>query len=454
MKLAYITRGFPFAYIGEAFFAPEVRLLASLCEELHVIAARPEQSASVFGDLGATDVLIQPADPRTLASAFFEALRSPRRAAVALWRIVAPRYAIRAKIKNLVLFPKALAVARYVRKKQIEHIHAHWLTTPGTVAYVASTITGIPWSCTGHAHDIFSDNLLEQKVRSAAFVRVIAERNGRHLAEFTGFDPGAMHLIHLGVDVPQLPCHDRPTQRPLQIVCAARLDPIKGHEYLLQALATLRDRGGPFHCDIVGNGPLQKRISSVIASLSLERLVTLRGLVEHDVLLEELRSGRYDVVVLTSLEHEGVGQHEGIPVALIEAMAAAIPCIATDTGCIPELIKGGSGILVDQRDSAGLADALERIAEQPGLRRELGRKARELVLAQFDSVNTTRDLYDLICGDTMRATAGGQSRPRPVSRLASIPPANANCSAGKNTSVASVTSSGSSLARPRKTKNV
>lgn len=398
MRLAYITRSFPFAHLGETFLAPEVRSLSLLCAELHVIPARPHLRASTMATCDrrhVTDVRIGTANIRMLRSAFIEGIAHPRRAGRAFWSLLAPRYRMSAKIKNIALFPTALALARYVRIHRIEHIHAHWLTTPATVAYVASMMTGVPWSCTAHAHDIFSDNLLKQKLASARFVRVIADRNLQHLADFTGCPAQRLHRIHVGVEIPYLPVRER-TNRALQIICAARLDPIKGHEYLIRGLAEARDRGLVFHCDIVGDGPLTGRLRLLISQRGLGRLVTLRGRVPYASLLDDLRCGRYDVLVLPSVEFQGLGQHEGIPVALIEAMAHAIPCVASATGCIPELIDETTGVLTPQRDQAALADAFIRLAADPALRRTLGEAGRERVIAEFDVAATTRALYGLI----------------------------------------------------------
>ena len=422
MRLAYLTSQFPFAYLGETFFGPELNVLTDLCERVHVIPARPELRTTAFGQLRTVDVRISPVEMGTLLSALTEAVCHPVRAVAAFGRLAFPRYGFDAKIKNIGLFPKALAVARYVRKERVEHIHANWLTTPGTIAYVASMMTGIPWSCTAHAHDIFSDNLLKEKARSARFIRVIAERNRRHLARVTGVAADQLHLVHVGVDVPPQAA-PLPLDRPLQIVCAARLDPIKGHEDLLRALAILRDRGVAFHCDIAGNGPLEDHLASIVAQLKLQGFVNLRGLVEHRFLLDELRNGKYDVLALPSIELELVGKHshEGIPVALIEAMAVGVPCVATDTGCIPELIDEHTGVLVNQRDPNALADALLRLARDRTLRRSLGEAARERINNEFNVKTTTRTLYELIRADMERNESSGLADSSYISPTTNIP---------------------------------
>ena len=413
MRLAYITRAFPFAYLGETFLAPEMRSLSALCEELHVIPVRPHLRKSTFEGAAQNvrSVRIAAAGLEMLQAAFAEALARPRRTLQALRALLAPRYRTSAKIKNLVLFPAALAVAAYVRKHRIEHIHAHWLTTPATVAYLASIMTDVPWSCTAHAHDIFSGNLICQKASSAQFVRAIALRNLRSLADLALRPADSLHLIHVGVEVPAASCVQS-LERPLQIVCPARLDPIKGHEYLIRGLAAARDEGLAFHCDIVGTGPSEQHIRSLISRLRLQDAVTIRGLVRHAALLHELHRGRYDVVVLTSLELDDGAGHEGIPVALIEAMAHGVPCIASATGCIPELVDAGTGILVPQRDPGALAAAFMRVAADPAARRTLGAFARARVMADYDVAQTARELYGLIdAGRPHRAqgTAHGTS---------------------------------------------
>jgi glycosyltransferase involved in cell wall biosynthesis len=330
-----------------------------------------------------------------LAAAMAECLLHPSRALAALLQIVGPRYRPIAKLKNLIVFPAALAIARYVRTKDIDHIHAHWMTTPATVAYIVSMMTDIPWSCTAHAHDILSDNLLQQKVAGARFVRVIAQRNLRDLARLAGRDPADLHLIHVGVDIPARGAR-RIGSGPLQIVCAARLDPIKGHEHLLRALALVGSHNLPFQCDIVGDGPMEARLRGMIQELGLLDCVRVRGMVPYAVLLEEFRCGRYDVLVLPSVEFERSGHHEGIPVALIEAMAHGLPCIATATGCIPELIDASSGVLVPQRDANAISKALLRLGADAALRRKLGEAARTRVIEDFNAAQTTQALFELL----------------------------------------------------------
>lgn len=432
MKLAYITREFPFAYLGETFLGPESRLLCEYCEEVHVIAARPRLPTSAFGNAGTIDVRIAPFSIQTLFYAVAETFQHPLAAASAFRRLAGPSYSPAAKMKNIALFPKALAVARYVREKQIDHIHAHWMTTPATVAYVASMMTGIPWTCTAHAHDIFADNLLSEKAASAKSVRVISESNCRRFNELTANRyTSRARVVHIGVELPGSFCSPS-NDKTLRILSPARLHPIKGHAELLEGLALLQSQGVQFRCDLAGDGELFEVIAGRIRRLGLDGCVTMRGMVEHRILLDEIQHGKYDTIVLTSVVDTALPeQFEGIPVALMEAMAAGVPCVATDTGSIPELINAQSGVLIRERDAAALATALARLAEDPALRRQLGAAARERVERHFNVVSTTRELYELISEGTTAVEEREHAAPRPVSKPVSIPAANANCSQGK-----------------------
>lgn len=393
MRLAYITTHFPFGH-DETFFRPEVRSLARALDGLFVVPVRPKHPHSAFGNLGSTDIYIPAAGAATWVLAWNEFVRRPDRVCAVLRSILTPSYRLSAKFKNLLLFPKALATTSVLRTIGIDHIHAQWLTTSSTVAFVASALLEIPWSCTAHQHDIFFDNLIPEKVANAAFVRVISQRNADFLIGLTGTElQHRTHVVHLGVDVPEQ-IVQRCESGVVRLLCAARLERSKGHRYLIEALALLRARGLAFHCDFAGDGELRTAIEEQIEAAEIGSCVELRGIVQHERLVAELESGHYDIAVLASTEVPG--EHEGIPVAMMEAMAAAVPCVATATGSNHELIDASCGILVAQRNPEALARALERLIADPESRRALGRTARVRVTHEFETTRTTSELLSLI----------------------------------------------------------
>ena len=157
------------------------------------------------------------------------------------------------------------------------------------------------------------------------------------------------------------------------------------------AAALLRDRGIPFRLQLAGSGPEEERIRRRIAELGLTDRVRLLGLVPHAELLRRYRHGEVDCVVLPSVDL-GHGEHEGISVALIEAMAHGVPVVSTTTGGQAELLGGGSGVMVPPADSAALADALQRMLESRPRRLELGWRGRGRVEEEFDIARVADEL--------------------------------------------------------------
>jgi glycosyltransferase involved in cell wall biosynthesis len=415
MKLGYVSALFPFAP-AEQFLEPEVRSLAGWFDVV-LVSTRATVDRNAYPALPATAVFLGVLDRRVRELAWREIRRSPGAVAACLATLLFARSSLRARVVNLILFPKALALAQESRRLGLEHLHVNWLTSSATIVYVASRLTGIPFSMTGHQHDIFFDNLLLPKVRAAEFVRVISERNARHVRERLPAELRAKcRVVHLGVDVPSLRLARAgfdeaaaPAQTAVRIVCAARLCRWKGHRYLLAALALLRDRGVAFTCDFAGDGEERRRVTQAIRRHRLGDRVQLLGNLPHAELVARLDAGAYDVAVLASTEDGD--EHEGIPVALMEAMAAAIPVVATATGSIPELVDEGCGLLVPQRDPAALAAALERLISAPAERAALGRAGRRRVAERFSTVTTTRDLAELLCASApWRQEAGSGDR--------------------------------------------
>jgi glycosyltransferase involved in cell wall biosynthesis len=333
-------------------------------------------------------------DASVLALAAREIARDPLGVARVFATVAFAPSAPRARVVNLALFPKALALAHEARRLGFEHMHVNWITSSATIVYVASKLTGIPFSISAHQHDIFFDNLTVPKLTAAEFVRVISARNCAHLQERVPAElRGKCRVVHLGVELPRAPAAAAPREVP-RIICSARMCSWKGHRYLLAALAQLRDEGRAFSVDFAGDGEIRRDVEAGIAKHALGDRVHMLGNVPHGKLVASLESGAYDIAVLASTERGD--EHEGIPVALMEAMAVRLPVVATRTGSIPELVDESNGILVEQRDPAALAGALRRLFDDPELRRMLGERGRERVLGSFSSEATTRELARLL----------------------------------------------------------
>jgi glycosyltransferase involved in cell wall biosynthesis len=177
---------------------------------------------------------------------------------------------------------------------------------------------------------------------------------------------------------------------------AAEFLEVKGHAYLIDAVALLKERGVPVYLELAGDGPLRGAISERVRDLGLQDDVEFLGIVPHGQLLESLAHGQWHVVVQPSIVTQA-GEQEGIPVALIEAASCGVPLVGTETGGIPELLRGGVGVLVPQRHALAIADALALLAGDPELRRQLGEHGRRRIHEEFLAERVAREMFDLFC---------------------------------------------------------
>lgn len=292
----------------------------------------------------------------------------------------------RLMLKTLGILPKCFSIALQLRRGGISHVHAHFATYPATCAYVAHRITGISYSFTAHAHDIFLDTgMLARKLRGAAFAVMISRFNMAYLAARLGPEVlERMLLIRCGVDSgfftpPETP---RSNEGPCRIACVASFKDMKGHVHLIEACALLKSRGIDFLCLLVGDGPLQAQSEAHVARLDLEGVVRFLGNLTREEVREFWRQA--DIATLPAVQGRR-GDMDGVPVALMEAMACCLPVVCTEISGLPELVAHGvSGIVAPPGDANALAEALERLCKDPELRRAMGHEGRRIVENEFD----------------------------------------------------------------------
>lgn len=302
-------------------------------------------------------------------------------------------------VRLLILLPQSVYAAQAMQKENIDHIHAHYATFPAFAAWVINQLTGISYSVTVHAHDIFvRHTMLKRKLKEAAFVVAISEYNREYLGAVAGRNEivGKTHIVHCGIE-PQAyePASlVRKAGDPLQIVHVGSLQPYKGQRYLIEACRQLQDRGVPFHCTIIGGGEEEANLSKMIKQLGLESVVHLLGSKTQQDVARFLPTAHCYVqpsVITPS------GKMEGIPVALMEAMASRLPVVATAISGIPELVRPGeTGFLVPPADASALADALMTVFEHPEKAAQLAENGRSLVLQSFNLRSNVTQLAHLV----------------------------------------------------------
>jgi glycosyltransferase involved in cell wall biosynthesis len=365
-----------------------------------VIPVRPS-SALFHGDLarrvGQYAIRLPVISPAILVCATAAFFRSPGRVARVLVEVIKGSSRLSVLMKNLVVFPKAVYVAQLVRRFGAHHIHAHWASVPATMALVVSRLTGVPWSFTAHRWDIAENNLLGTKIRAAVFARVISLHGRDEILKILGESTcSSLFVIHMGTTLPnQNDARFAKNNLEFHIACIGNLLEVKGHRYLIEACRLLRERGCRFVCHIIGGGPLRKNLEALVRHSGLQECVQLRGRLPHDEVIRMLQRREIDVVVHPSIETSS-GEHEGIPVALMEALAHRVPAISTESGGIPELLGGGAGVLVKPADANALADAIQRVMEDSDYRGTLIETGFAKVSADFNLRTVAEQLIALM----------------------------------------------------------
>jgi glycosyltransferase involved in cell wall biosynthesis len=397
MRIVYVTHALPFGD-GEAFVIAEVQALLEAGHEILVVPRRSHDPV-IHDDVGELVARARPM-PNRLAVAVTAAgavMRDPGRAGRALWavRVTRPRYR---SLLNAVATAEGMWLARVARSWRADHIHAHWAHWTATMAMGASAMSGIPWSFTAHRYDIVINNLLDLKLRSARFGRFIAGYMLNLARGMVGPEAAARALVlYMGVRVPPRVASRPPRAAPV-IVCPGRLVPMKAQRYLIDAAALLAARGVAFELWLAGDGPDAAALAGQVQALGLESSVRMLGVVPHAALLGLYRDGSVDCVALPSRDLGG-GVHEGLSVALIEAMAYGIPAVSTPTGGQAELLDG-AGRLVPPADAAALADTLGELLASPGECERIGLLGRRRIEQRFD--------VDVIAAELVRLFAGGR----------------------------------------------
>lgn len=301
-------------------------------------------------------------------------------------------------IRAAVLMPQAVYAARLMQREGIVHIHAHYATHPALMAWIIHHLTGISYSITVHAHDIFVRTaMLATKLRDASFIAAISDYNRNHIVRLVGeWVCAKTHLVHCGIAPEEYTPRTQPHQvgERFEIISVGSLQAYKGHRYLIEACARLRAAAIPFHCRIIGDGAERARLMRLIAERNLGDQVELLGAQTQDRVAQLLPTAHCYVqpsIVAPS------GKMEGIPVSLMEALACHLPVIATAISGIPELVRPAeTGELVPPADADALADALIRVYCHPALAWMRAHAGRELVLREFDLQTNVRQLDALM----------------------------------------------------------
>jgi glycosyltransferase involved in cell wall biosynthesis len=386
-----ILKGYP--RLSETFIAQEIRALEQRGLKLRLTSMRRP-----------TDKAVHPVHREIQAPVSYlpEYLyQEPLRVLRAWWRVRRrPRYveARRAWLRDWRRdctpnrgrrFGQALVLAAEL-PAEVGHLHAHFLHTPASVTRYAALLTGLPWSCSAHAKDIWTtpDWEKREKLADAAWT-VTCTAAGRDHLQALAPQGKIVALVYHGLDLrrfgrgTQPPSHadGSDAQAPATIVSVGRAVPKKGYGDLLTALAALPS-GLAWRFVHIGGGPLLPELKAQAGLLGLSGRIDWRGSQPQEKVLDLYRQA--DLFVLASRIADD-GDRDGLPNVLMEAQSQGVAVLATRLSGIPELIDdGATGMLVEAGDSGALARGLETLIRQPALRQRLGEAGYRRIEAKFD----------------------------------------------------------------------
>jgi glycosyltransferase involved in cell wall biosynthesis len=292
------------------------------------------------------------------------------------------------------LFLQSLWLACVIQQRGIDHLHAHFATSSTEVAMLARAIAGVSFSFTAHAKDIYhcdtDRELLTEALESSAFAVTVTDFN---LCTLQVLSPSSAHKvkrIYNGLPLEILIPVPEPDAKTPLILSVGRLIEKKGFRFLIEACAILRARGHEFRCRIIGAGEQQAELQQLIDASGLTAHVQLAGAQTQDVVLDAIRAS--SMVVLPCVIGED-GNRDALPTVLLESLALCRPVVSTDLPGVTEIIDDGvNGYMAQQRDSAGLADAMERLLLDRRIRARMGSNARRKAEALFDVRRSVAEL--------------------------------------------------------------
>jgi glycosyltransferase involved in cell wall biosynthesis len=287
---------------------------------------------------------------------------------------------------------EASCILRWLRHEKIEHVHAHFGTNSAEVAMLVHALGGPQWSMTVHGPDEFEKKHLiglAEKVAHCAFVVAISSFGRGQIFKLSRLkDWPKVHVVHCGLDDVGIEREEGPPPSAPRLVCVGRLSEAKGHLLLLEAAHRLSVQGVNLELVFAGDGELRPKIEQLIVQYDLQKVVRITGWISGEQVRKEILAAR--ALVLPSFA-------EGLPVAIMEAMALGRPVISTYIAGIPELVQSGDlGWLIPSGDVDALVDVIGLcLKAPPELLCRMGRAGRARVMERHNVDTEARKLESL-----------------------------------------------------------
>jgi glycosyltransferase involved in cell wall biosynthesis len=383
MPIAYVTSQYPAP--SHTFIRREVNELRLQGLDIHTFSTRPPSPAQVRSaedkEAYASTYYLLPVNPNKYARAHYDMLRSDPRAYLKTFLLALKHRVpgVKAFFLAIAYFLEAIFLADELKRRRISHVHNHFANPSATVSMLAARFLGLPWSLTLHGHsetDYPAGVLLGAKLEACTFAACVS--NFGRAQGYRVVDPKHWHKLFINrcaLDLTVLPqAFPHVPGTPFRLISVARLSPEKGHFGLIQAFA--RARTPDCTLTLVGDGPERTRLEREVEDLGLTQHVIFKGALPESETLHEI--AKSDALVLASFI-------EGLPVVLMEAMALGKPVVAPHLAGIPDMIQDEkNGLLFAPADWEHLAERLQLLFRDEGLRRRLSKAGRSTIKQDFE----------------------------------------------------------------------
>ena len=397
MKVAYIVSGLPMSL---TFVVNEMESHEKAGWDILPIVSCKRYSFERFSRLTTKwnqKALFRPAPAIQLLYLLLGVISHPLRyLRVAGWLMALLFHSPSEFAKALLEFSVLGYYAAHCRRQGAEHLHVHFASRSLSLGLMLGIVLGLPVSCTVHAFDIYmrSRGSLRYRLRQCRFISAISQYNIEYLRGKCG-DPVAdlCEIVHCGIDVTKFQKSPNP-RNPGRIVSVARLFKKKGFDCAVEACSRLDRSGILFSFEIVGDGPEKERLAALIDQYGLNGKVKLLGAKSNDEVASLLNSA--GIFLMPCIRDEN-GDMDGIPVAMMEAMACGIPVVSSRISGIPDLVRDGeNGFLVEPGNAVAVAEKLTQLIHKTDLIERFGVMARRHVMDQFDMEKNAEKLRELI----------------------------------------------------------
>ncbi len=410
LRVGYVLKKYP--RLSETFIVDEVLALENAGVEVSLFSLSLPDDARFHRDLSRVRATVSylSSTSSSSSSRFLAALEVLR-------RLPCPSHTLDAALDFVGLLPErvqtavlihGLLLAEEAMDRRIDHLHAHFMTVAAHTAYVAHLVTGLPFSVTAHAKDIYRETVdpgvFEAVTSSAKAIVTVCDANRDYIRHHLSGAHDRVVRIYNGLFPEDYQLRADTPRDPKMILGVGRLVEKKGFHHLLRACGLLARRQVDFSCTIVGEGEERENLHSETERLGLEGRVAFTGALTRHRVVDLMSQAR---VMAAPCVVAGDGNRDALPTVLLEALAVGLPAVTTRVTGIPEIIEHErEGLLVEEGDVEGLADALQRLLEDDEIWEDCSSGGPPKLLDRFNRHRTAAELIDIFTAASVSSLEG------------------------------------------------